>query len=309
MKIGFIGLGMMGRGMAANLLKAGHAVLVNDLSRASAATHLANGAQWAETPRALAEASDVVFTSLPTPADVEAVYHGDNGLGAGLRKGSAWFDLTTNSVELVRRLHAQLAAQGVDFFDAPVSGGPAGAASGKLALWVGGDEAAFIRYKPVLDAMGDQVIYVGAIGAGSIAKLVHNVSSAAISAVLAEVFTLGAKAGLDPLALWKAVSQGAIGRQRTFEKVATRLLPGQFDPPSFALRLVHKDVQLGLQLAKEMNVPMRLCTLAGMEITEALNRGWGQRDALAFTLLQQERAGIEPFAVPMEQVQAAIKQV
>jgi 3-hydroxyisobutyrate dehydrogenase-like beta-hydroxyacid dehydrogenase len=309
MKIGFIGLGTMGRGMAANLQKAGHALVVNDLSRDAAAAYLANGAVWAETPRALAEACEVVFTSLPTPADVEAVCQGDNGMAAGLRKGAVWFDLTTNSVDVVRRLHAALARQGVDFLDAPVSGGPAGAASGKLALWIGGDEAAFNRCKPILDAMGDQVIYIGPIGAGTIAKLVHNVSSMAISAVLAEVFTLGTKAGLEPLALWKAVSQGAIGRQRTFEKAGTRMLPGKFDPPSFALRLVHKDVQLGLQLAKDFNVPMRLCALAGMEVTEALNRGWGHRDSMSFTLLQQERAGIEPFAVPMEDIKAAMAQV
>jgi len=309
LKIGFIGLGTMGRGMAANLQKAGHALVVNDLSRDSAASHLANGAVWADTPRALAEACEIVFTSLPTPTDVEAICQGPNGLAAGLRKGAIWFDLTTNAVDVVRRLHATLATQGVDFLDAPVSGGPAGAASGRLALWIGGEEAAFNRCKPILDAMGDQVMYIGAIGAGTIAKLVHNVSSTAISAVMAEVFTLGTKAGLDPLALWKAVSQGAIGRIRTFEKVGTRLLPGQFDPPSFALRLVHKDVQLGLQLAKEFNVPMRLCALAGMEVTEALNRGWGQRDAMVFTLLQQERAGIKPFAVPMEDIKAAVAQM
>jgi 3-hydroxyisobutyrate dehydrogenase len=309
MKIGFIGLGTMGRGMAANLQKAGHALVVNDLSRDIAAAHLANGATWSDTPRALASACDIVFTSLPTPADVEAVAQGDNGLVAGLKSGAAWFDLSTNSVELIRKLNATLLAKGVQLLDPPVSGGPAGAASGKLALWVGGDEATFDRCKPILDAMGDQVMYVGPIGAGTIAKLVHNVSSMAISAVLAEVFTLGTKAGLEPLALWKAVSQGAIGRQRTFEKAGTRMLPGQFDPPSFALRLVHKDVQLGLQLAKDFNVPMRLCSLAGLEVTEALNRGWGGRDAMAFTLLQQERAGIKPFAVPIEDVKAAMKQV
>jgi 3-hydroxyisobutyrate dehydrogenase len=309
MRIGFIGLGAMGRGMASNLQKAGHPLVVHDLVREAAAPYLDKGATWAETPRALAQACDVVFTSLPTPQDVEAVGLGEEGLAAGLRPGCVWLDLTTNSVEVVRRLHGLLAGQGIDFLDAPVSGGPPGAASGRLALWVGGSEAAFIRCKPILDAMGDQVMYIGAIGAGTIAKLVHNVSSTAISAVMAEVFTLGTKAGLDPLALWKAVSQGAIGRQRTFEKVGTRLLPGQFDPPSFALRLVHKDVQLGLQLAKDLNVPMRLCSMAGMEVTEALNRGWGHRDAMAFTLLQQERAGIEPFAVSPENVKAAMAQI
>lgn len=309
MNIGFIGLGAMGRGMAANLQKAGHTLMVSDLSQDAAASHLANGAVWADSPRQLAQGSDIVFTSLPTPADVEAVCQGPDGLAVGLRQGSVWFDLTTNSVDLVRKLHAMLKEQGVDFLDAPVSGGPGGAASGRLALWIGGDEAPFQRCKPVLDAMGDQVMYVGAIGAGTIAKLVHNVSSTAISTVLAEVFSLGAKAGLEPLALWKAVSQGAIGRQRTYEKAATRMLPGKFDPPSFALRLVHKDMQLGLQLAKDFNVPMRLCALAGLEVAEALNRGWGQRDAMVSTLLQTERSGIAPFAVPMEEVKAAMEQL
>lgn len=306
MKVGFIGLGTMGRGMAANLQKAGHSMVVHDVRREAAATYLDKGATWAATPRELAATCDVIFTSLPTPADVESVCQGDNGLAAGFRKGAAWFDLSTNAVDVVRRLQAALAKQGVEVLDAPVSGGPAGAESGKMAIWVGGDKAAFDRCKPLLDAMADQVQYIGAIGAGTIAKLVHNLSSTAISAVMAEVFTLGTKAGLDPLALWEAVSQGAIGRQRTFEKTGTRLLPGKYDPPSFTLRLVHKDIQLGLQLAKEFNVPMRLCTLAGLEVTEALNRGWGNRDAMSFTLLQQERAGIEPFAVPLDKIKAAL---
>lgn len=306
MRVGFIGLGTMGRGMAANLQKADHPLVVHDVRREAAAPYLEKGATWADTPREVAAASDVVFTSLPTPADVESVCQGDNGLAADFRKGATWFDLSTNSVDVLRRLHATLAQQGVNLLDAPISGGPAGAESGKMAIWVGGDKTVFERCKPLLDAMADQVRYIGPIGAGTIAKLVHNVSSTAISAVMAEVFTLGTKAGLDPLALWEAVSDGAIGRQRTFEKTGTRILPGKYDPPSFALRLVHKDIQLGLQLAKEFNVPMRLCTLAGLEVTEALNRGWGNRDAMAFTLLQQERAGIEPFAVPLDKIKAAL---
>lgn len=309
MNIGFIGLGNMGRGMAANLRKAGQALTVHDMRRESAAALLDSGAAWADTPRALAAASDVVFTSLPTPADVLAVSAGDHGLAAGLRQGAAWFDLSTNGVDVVRRLHADLAPRGVAFLDAPVSGGPAGAASGRMAVWVGGEHAVFERCRALLDAMGDQVLYVGDIGAGTIAKLVHNVTSSTIAVVMSEVFTMGAKAGLDPLALWQAVSQGVIGRQRTFEKVATTILPGRFDPAKFALRLVHKDVQLALQLARDVNVPMRLCNLAGQEITEALNRGWGERDAAVFTLLQQERAGIEPFALPMDQIDAAMRSV
>jgi 3-hydroxyisobutyrate dehydrogenase-like beta-hydroxyacid dehydrogenase len=232
MKIGFIGLGMMGRGMAANLQKAGHALVVNDLTRQAASQHLENGAIWAETPKAVAEACDVVFTSLPTPADVEAVGFGEQGLSAGFRKGSAWFDLSTSAVDVVRRLHARLAEQGVDFLDAPVSGGPAGASSGRLAIWVGGDKAVFDRYSAVLSGMSDQTRYIGPIGAGTIAKLTHNLASATLATVLAEVFSMGVKAGVEPLALWEAIRQGATGRQRTFDRIGERFLrplrPAQF---------------------------------------------------------------------------------
>lgn len=306
MKLGFIGLGTMGRGMAANLQKAGYDLVVHDVNRQAAAPYLEKGAIWAETPEALAAVCDVVFTALPTPADVEAVCLGEKGLAKGFRKGAAWFDFSTNAVDVVRRLQGKLTEQHVDFLDAPISGGPAGAASGKLSIWVGGDRAVYDRCKPVLDTMGDQVSYIGAIGAGTIAKLVHNCASNAICAVLTEVFTMAAKAGLEPLPLWEAIRQGAMGRQRTFDKMGTRVLLGKFDPPAFALRLVHKDVQLALQLAREVNVPMRMCNLAGQEISEALNRGWGNRDAMVYTLLQQERAGIPPFEVPAEQIKAVM---
>jgi 3-hydroxyisobutyrate dehydrogenase len=189
MQIGFIGLGMMGAGMASNLQKAGHQLIVHDLSRQAASRHLANGATWADSPRAVAQQVDLVFTSLPTPANVEKVGMGEDGLASGFRKGAAWFDLSTNAVDVVRKLHAQLAEQGVAFLDAPVSGGPSGANSGRLAIWVGGDKAVFDQYKPVLDAMGDAARYIGPIGAGSIAKLVHNAAGAAVSTALAEVFT------------------------------------------------------------------------------------------------------------------------
>ena len=201
MKIGFIGLGMMGAGMASNLQKAGHDLIVNDLTRQAASKHLNAGATWADSPRAVAEACDIVFTSLPTPADVQAVGTGESGLIEGFRHGSAWFDLSTNAVDVVRSLHATFAERGVDFLDAPVSGGPKGANSGRLAIWVGGDKAVYDKYHAVLAAMGDQAAYIGPIGAGSIAKLVHNASSAAVNVVLSEVFTMGIKAGVEPLAL------------------------------------------------------------------------------------------------------------
>ncbi len=304
MKVGFIGVGTMGRHMAANLMKSGFALVINDVKKDAAASHLKNGAAWADTPKAVAEASDVVFTSLPGPADVEAVALGPNGILAGMSAGKIYLDLSTNSPTVMRRIHAIFQEKGVHVLDAPVSGGPRGAESGKLAIWVGGDETIFDKCKPVLDGFSDQANYVGAIGAGSVAKLVHNCAGYIVQTALAEVFTMGVKAGVDPLVIWKAVRQGAGGRRRTFDGLADQFLPGKFDPPSFALRLAHKDVTLATQLAREVKVPMRLANMTLEEMTEALNRGWAERDSRVAMLLQEERAGVEIKVSP-----AAIKEV
>lgn len=306
MKIGFIGLGTMGRHMASNLMKAGHELVVHDVRREAGAPHRDAGARWAETPGAVAEATDVVFTSLPGPQEVEAVALGEHGLLAGLAAGKVYFDLSTNSPALVRRIHAVFATRGIHMLDAPVSGGPRGAESRRLALWVGGDEPVFTRSKPVLDAIGDQAYYVGPIGAGSIAKLVHNCAGYVIQTALAEVFTLGVKAGVDPLALWKAVRQGARGRSRTFDGLVDQFLPGKFEPASFALRLAYKDVTLATALGREHKVPMRLANITLEEMTEALNRGWGERDSRVAMLLQEERAGVE-IRVPEAAIREALE--
>jgi 3-hydroxyisobutyrate dehydrogenase len=306
MKVGFIGLGTMGASMASNLQKAGYDLVVHDIRRAAAERHLAAGAQWADTPKALAEQCEVIFTSLPGPPEVEEVAVGANGLLAGMKEGGAWFDLSTNSPTLVRALNRRFAEKHLYMLDAPVSGGPKGAASGRLALWVGGDEQIFNRHKKVLDAIGDQARYIGPIGAGSVAKLVHNCAGYAIQCCLAEVFTMGVKAGVEPLALWEAVRQGALGRRRTFDGLVDQFLPNKYEPPAFALRLAHKDVTLATQLARELNVPMPHANLAHGELTEGLNRGWGNRDSRSPMLLQQERAGVK-IAVPEADLKAALE--
>jgi 3-hydroxyisobutyrate dehydrogenase len=305
MKIGFIGVGTMGAFMASNLQSAGHALIVNDVRRDAAAPHLAAGAIWATTPREVAKDAEVIFASLPGPPEVEAVALGADGLISGMNRGAAFFDLSTNSPGLVRRLHAAFAEKGFHVLDAPVSGGPKGAKTRKLALWVGGERTVFDRFKPVLDAIGDQAYYVGPIGAGSVAKLVHNCAGYAIQTALAEVFTMGVKAGVDPLTLWQAVRQGAQGRRRTFDGLAEQFLPGTFEPPSFALKLAHKDVSLATAVGREFGVPMRIANLTLEELTEALNRGWGGRDSRVAMLLQEERAGVK-IAVPTDQVRAVL---
>jgi 3-hydroxyisobutyrate dehydrogenase-like beta-hydroxyacid dehydrogenase len=303
--VGFIGLGTMGGPMAANLQKAGYKLVVHDLHRQAASHHLAAGAQWAESPGALARNADVIFSSLPEPSDVETVALGPDGLISGMKPGTAYFDLSTNAPSLVKKLHAAFAEKGLHMLDAPVSGGPAGAKSGKLAIWVGGNESVFQEYKHVLDAIGDKAAYIGLIGSATVAKLVHNMSGYALVCALAETFTLGVKAGLEPLALWQAVRQGAVGRRLTFDAVIDQFLPGKYDPPAFALKLAHKDVSLANALGRELGVPMRICNLTLAEMTEALARGWGGRDSRVVMVLEQERAGVE-IAVDPERMREAL---
>jgi 3-hydroxyisobutyrate dehydrogenase len=174
-----------------------------------------------------------------------------------------------------------------------VSGGPKGAETGKLAIWVGGDEAVFDKYKKVLDAFGDQAAYIGPIGTATVAKLVHNMAGYAIQTAMAEVFSMGVKAGMDPLDLWKAVRQGALGRKRTFDRITDQFLVDKYDPPAFALKLAHKDVTLAVTMGRELNVPMRFCNLALEEMNEALNRGWENLDSRVPMKLQLERAGVQ----------------
>ena len=307
MQVGFIGLGTMGTRMAGNLQQAGFKLVVNDLRKDAAAPHIAAGATWADTPRAVAEQSDVILTSLPEPSDVETVALAADGLLAGVKRGAAWFDLSTNSPSLVKKLNAAFAEKGAHMLDAPVSGGPQGAASGKLAIWVGGDQAAFEQHKAVLDAIGDQARYIGAIGSATVAKLVHNMSGYAIVCALAETFAMGVKAGVEPLALWEAVRQGAQGRRYTFDGLINQWLPGKYDPADFALKLAHKDVGLATALGRELGLPMRMCELAYAEMTEAMNRGWAGRNSRVVMTLEQERAGIEVKVDP-ERLKAALAQ-
>ena len=292
--------------MAANLQKAGHRLVVHDMHRKSADTHIANGAVWAESPKAAAAGAEIIFTSLPTPADVESVAIGTDGVLAGIAPGAAVFDVSTNSLATVRKLEKLFRDNGSHFLDAPISGGPAGAVSGKLALWVSGERAAYDRFEAVLGAMGDQVSYIGEIGTGTVAKLVHNLAGQAIYPILAEVFTLGVKAGLEPKALYDIVSQGLVGLRKTFDAMPL-VFAGRFDPPPpvFALKLAHKDVALATALGRELGVPMRLSNLVLEEMTEALGRGWGGRACQVTTLLQMERSGTSLIVAPQEKAKAS----
>jgi 3-hydroxyisobutyrate dehydrogenase len=296
MRIGFIGLGAMGGPMAANLQRAGHELIVNDLRKVEGFP------RWAQSAAEAAAGCEVLFTSLPGPAEVEATAGSVRG---AISRGAAWFDLSTNSPEVVRRIHAEVAKSDVHFLDAPVSGGPKGAQSGKLAIWVGGDADAYKKHESLLRQIGDQPLYVGPIGAGSVAKLAHNCASFSVQAVLAEIFTLGVKAGVEPVALLKALRQGATGRKRTFDRLPEHFLPGKYDPADFTVRLAHKDVTLALQMARDFGVPMRIGEIALGELVACIERGWGERDCRVAMTLQEERAGVS-VRMPAEKLQGIL---
>jgi 3-hydroxyisobutyrate dehydrogenase len=290
--VGFIGLGVMGGAMAANLLKAGYTVVVNDVRREAAAAHLKAGARWADTARELAGQCEVMFTCLPGLAQIEAVALGPDGLIQGIRPGHAYFEMSTNSLELARRLHDAFARREAHMLDAPISGGALGAKRGRMAIWVGGDAGAYRRNEAVLKTMGDKPVHVGTIGAGLVTKLVHNCTSQTTQAAIAEIFVLGVKAGAEPLALWRAIRQGSIGRRRTFDGLIDEVLPARFEPVNAALRIIHKDMLLATELGRELGVPMPMANLAFADIQEAMNRGWAERDCRSVTLLPQERVGV-----------------
>ena len=298
MRLAFIGLGTMGGAMAANLQRAGHEVRATDLRRVEGFEH------WHASAGAAARGCELVFTSLPGPDDVDKV---GAELKSALAAGAAWFDLSTNSPGRVRRLHGELAKQRIHFLDAPVSGGASGAKSGKLAIWVGGDRATYDRHVAVLRTMGDQPFYVGPVGSATVAKLAHNIASFSIHTAMAEIFTLGVKAGVEPLALFRALRQGATGRKRTFDRLAEHFLSGKYDPASFSLRLAHKDATLALELARESGVPMQIGKLALDELARGIERGWIDRDFRAVMTLQEERAGVSA-RVPSDALAEAMKE-
>ena len=294
MRVGFIGLGNVGGPMAGFVRQAGHALVVHDLRREAAASLLAGGATWADSPREVAAQCDVVCTCVPGPPEMDTVMRGPDGVLEGVRRDTVVVDHTTNDPALVREVGVSLAERGCHLLDAPLDGGREGALEGQLTLFVGGDEAVLRRVKPVLDSFSRSVVWVGALGAGSITKLVHNALAMSIDLLLAECLTLGAKAGVAVPRLVEAFAEGCIvGGNMTFTKrMPATLFKGDF-APRFALALAHKDFRLAGELATRNGVPTRLLDLCQLELQEAMNRGWGAEDRLKASTLQEERAGVK----------------
>jgi 3-hydroxyisobutyrate dehydrogenase len=293
MKIGFIGVGNIGAPIAGQLLAAGHQLLVHDIRRDAADGMIAAGARWAEAPAAIAVECEVVATCLPGPAEMEAVCLGAEGVVGRLKPGALYIDHTTNAPALVRRVAALLAAKGVAMVDAPVSGGMEGAQTRDLLVMAGGEAAAFERARPLLETVAKRVIHTGAIGTGSVAKIMHNSASFTLDSVMAECWTVGVKAGIDAATIVKVFNEAALGHQMSLKvRLPATYLRGDFDP-RFSLALARKDLGLALELARQAEVPMRFAALCEQELVEAMARGWAKRDASIALTLQEERAGVK----------------
>jgi 3-hydroxyisobutyrate dehydrogenase-like beta-hydroxyacid dehydrogenase len=293
MRVGFIGLGNMGGPLAGWVHKAGFPLVVHDIRREAAAPLLEQGATWAASPSDLAAQCEVICTCLPGPPEMQAVTLGTLGILEGIRPGAVYIDHTTNDPEVVRHVGATLTARQAHMLDAPLDGGREGALDGQLTLFVGGEEGVLQRVQPVLDAFASSVVWVGALGTGSITKIVHNALAMSIDLLLAECLTLGAKAGVAIPRLIDAFARGCIiSNNMTFTKrLPATLFRGDF-AARFALQLAYKDFRLASALAAQHSVPIRLLDLCQMELLEAMNRGWGDHDRTIASTLQEERAGV-----------------
>ena len=287
MKLGFIGTGTMGNPMVSCLLEAGHQVIVND-SRREATTNLCEaGATWADNAMEAARGSQVVFTSLPTPAAVEEVLlHPETGVLAGLAQGGAFIDMTSNSPTVFRRLAEVCSQKGIHALDAPVSGRPPA-----MTVMVGGDQAVFERYRPVLDDMAGNIFYVGATGNGCVAKLVTQYLGYCNFITAAEGLLIGAKAGIDLNTLAQIVPVSA-GASRTFENIPKAVFDGSFVSGG-SLDIVAKDLDLACQMAREAGGPSRMGAIADEFFKRAQAQGFGQDGYPAVVKILEQMAGAE----------------
>ena len=254
MKVGLIGLGLMGHPMGANLLKAGHELTLWNRTASRGDDLVAQGAKKAATPRDLAAASEVIITIVSDPPALESVYWGDGGVFSGLKRGSLLIESSTVSPGLEKRAAAAAAELGVEFLEAPVTGGTWGAEKGELVFMVGGEAATLKRAEAVLSAMGKKWFHLGPIGAGQTVKLAMNLLLDVQVEAFAEALALVTKAGVPGQSLYE-VMQSSMGRSGVIDLKGANMLKGEYKP-SFPLRLMHKDVGLALDLANQLGVPL-----------------------------------------------------
>ena len=288
--IGFIGLGIMGRPMALNLARAGYRLAVYARRPDSAKPLLQADATFCSSPRDLAAVSDILITMVSDSPDVEAVVLGEQGVVEGVRSGSLVVDMTTAAPSCARHLAARLAEHGVDFLDAPVSGGEAGAVEGTLSIMVGGPAEAFARAKPMLDVLGRNVVHVGGCGAGQIAKACNQLLVAQTLNGVAEALLLAQRAGVDPARVREALL-GGFAYSRILEAHGSRMLQRDFRP-GFKARLHQKDMAIVLETARQLGIGLPGSALSAQHMNALVGAGGGEFDSAAILTVLEAMAGL-----------------
>jgi 2-hydroxy-3-oxopropionate reductase len=289
-RIGFIGLGIMGKPMAGNLIAAGYSLTVHSRGSGPAEALAARGATAAGSPREVAAVSDVVITMLPDSPDVEAVVLGTDGIAEGISEGALFVDMSTIGPATSRKIAAVLSERGVDAVDAPVSGGEPAAQSGNLSIMAGGSEDAVDRARPIFDVLGKSTTYIGPAGAGQVAKAANQVVVALTIQAVAEALVLARKAGVDPARVREALL-GGFAQSRVLDVHGQRMLDGNYDP-GFKLRLHRKDLAIALQLGREEQSPLFATAQAAELMDASLAQGDGDRDHSALAVLYEQLAGV-----------------
>ena len=275
-KVGFVGVGIMGKPMARNLLKAGFELTVHDRFKPPVDELVSAGAREADSPSACADGMDVVVTMLPDSTDSETVILGDNGVLAGARKGATIVDMSSIAPAMSQKIAAACEAKGIDALDAPVSGGEPGAVAGQLAIMVGGKKDVFERCEPVLKAVGASYVLCGGYGAGNTTKLANQIIVAANIEAVGEALVLVRKAGLDPNTVFEAIRGGLAG-SNVLNAKGPMMIDGNFKP-GFRIRLHQKDLANALLTGKELGVPLPVTALVQQMVGALVNNGKGELD-------------------------------
>ncbi|HLA08326.1 MAG TPA: NAD(P)-binding domain-containing protein [Anaerolineales bacterium] len=291
LKVGYIGLGLMGKSIARNILKAGFPVIVHNRSRAAVDELVVEGANSANSPKEVAEQVDVVLTNLPDTPDVEMVVLGENGILAGAHDGLIFVDNSTIKPASARKIADKLAAKKVFGLDAPVSGGDIGAKNGTLTIMVGGDASALEKVMPVFMAMGRTVTHVGDAGAGQVAKAANQIMVAAQMVAMGELLVFAKKAGVDPRKVVDAIKGGA-AQCWSLDVKPPRLFEGNRNP-GFKARMQLKDLKIIMETAKEYDIPLSSTIENTKLFQQMIDSGMGELDNSAVVGVIEKLAGVE----------------
>ena len=292
MKVGFVGIGVMGSPMALNIVKGGHELTVYDRSAEAIARLTEAGAKAATSPREVGAASDIVVTMLPEPQHVEQVVLGEDGVAAGLRPGGIVVDMSTIDPISSKRIGDELRRRGFEMVDSPVGKTSEHAATGTLTLMVGGNQAAIDRVTPVLNCMGTDTFYCGGPGTGHAMKMTNNLLATTIMVANTEVLAIGIKAGLTLDLMLKVMSTTMGRNDQLFVAMPKKAFKGD-DSPGFAIRLACKDVRLACEAAEAMGFEARIGRAAQATMDSAIAEGLGDRDTAALLFVLEKKLGIE----------------